>query len=182
MADTMVETARLRLRSWDEADIAPFMARLNTPAVMQWLGGVGDEGVYRNLFERVTRCQAEHGHCFWIIERKSDAALLGFCGLQRSHRPGTPVDGMTEIGWRLAQDAQGFGYAREAAEASLTYGFTALPIARVVAYTVLENIPSWALMQKLGMTRARDLDHTYNHTSGLIDSIVYAIDKKDWTL
>jgi RimJ/RimL family protein N-acetyltransferase len=181
MAETIAETARLRLRTWDEADIAPFMAALNTPAVMQWLGGLGDDALYRNLFERMQACQSAHGYCFWIVERQSDAQLLGFCGLYRTERTGLSVDGMTEIGWRLREDAWGHGYAREAAEASLNTAFGALGLEQILAYTVRENHASWGLMQRLGMIRAREFDHIYDHASGPIDTIVYKIDRRDWT-
>ena len=182
MAETIAETQRLRLRTWDEGDITPFMAHLNTPAVMRWLGGVGDEALYRRMHERMTACQAAHGHCFWIAERKADSALLGFCGLYRTDRPGTPVHGMTEIGWRLREDAWGMGYAREAAEASLTYGFGPLGLHRIIALTVRGNVASWGLMQKLGMVRARELDHRLEgYGPDLADHIVYHITREDWT-
>jgi RimJ/RimL family protein N-acetyltransferase len=182
MAETILETARLRLRTWGEADIAPFMAALNTPAVRRWLGDVGDEARYRDLFERMQACQVQHGCCFWIVERASDAALLGFCGLHVSQRSGTPVDGMTEIAWRLREDAWGMGYAREAAEASLTYGFGPLGLKQIIAFTVAGNAPSWGLMMRLGMIRARELDHHVDgYTPELSDHIVYKIDKEDWT-
>ena len=181
-ADTVIETPRLNLRTWDESDIAPFMAHLNTPGVMRWLGGVGDEALYRRLYERMTACQAAHGHCFWIVERKADGELLGFCGIFKTERPGTPVDGCTEIGWRLREDAQGMGYAREAAEACLAYGFGALGLQQIVAFTVRQNAPSWGLMQKLGMIRARDMDHLLDgYGEELADQLVYKIDREDWT-
>lgn len=177
-----LDTPRLTLRAWQEDDIAPFMTHLNTPGVMRWLGGVGDEALYRRMFDRMTACQTTHGHCFWIVERKADAALLGFCGLYRTDRPGTPVDGCTEIGWRLREDAWGMGYAREAAEASLTHGFNALGLEQVLAFTVRGNTPSWGLMQKLGMIRARDMDHRLEgYACELADQIVYKIDREDWT-
>lgn len=181
MAETIAETQRLILRTWNEADIAPFMAALNTPAVMQWLGGVGDDALYRRMYERMTACQSAYRHCFWIVERKSDAALLGFCGIFRTERPGSPVDGCTEIGWRLREDAWGMGYAREAAEVSLTVGFGTLELERIVAFTVRQNAPSWGLMQKLGMVRARDFDHLIDgYGPELADQLVYKIDRKDW--
>ncbi len=182
MADTVAETPRLILRTWDERDIAPFMAALNTPAVMQWLGGLGDAALHQRLFERMQTCQRDHGYCFWIVERKSDAALLGFCGLYVTERPATPVAGMTEIGWRLREDVWGMGYAREAAEASLDVGFGALDLEKIVAFTIRQNAPSWGLMQRLGMVRARDLDHRLpGYDPEISDTIVYKIDKRDWT-
>ena len=182
MAETIVDTARLRLRSWEEQDIEPFMTALNTPAVMQWLGGVADVALYQRLLSRQQACQAEHGYCMWIAERLSDGALLGFCGLFVTDRPDTPVTGMTEIGWRLREDAWGRGYAREAAEAVLTLGFGRFGLDRIVAYTVRQNHPSWGLMQRLGMIRAPELDHVIpGYPPEIADTIVYSIDRRDWT-
>ena len=181
MAEVIVETARLVLRTWQEADIAPFLRHLNTPTVTRWLGGVQAEADFRAMFERIEAAQADNGYCFWIAERKADQEILGFCGLHVTNRPGTPVDGQTEIGWRLREDAWGKGYAREAAEAALTMGFTRLALERIIAFTVPQNAPSWGLMQRLGMIRARGLDFTDNRLEpDIADHIVYAIDKRDW--
>lgn len=182
MAEHIAETVRLRLRTWDEGDIAPFMDALNTPAVMQWLGGPGDAALYQSLFERMQICQAANGYCFWIVERRSDAQLLGFCGLYVREQPETPVQGMTEIGWRLREDAWGHGYAREAAEASLTAGFAQFGLDSIVAFTVRQNAPSWGLMQRLGMIRARELDYPIDGFGPeMTENIVYKIDRRDWT-
>lgn len=181
MAETMIETARLRLRTWDEADVAPFMARLNTPDVMRWLGGVQDEPFYRATFARIDACQRAHGHSFWIAERLSDNALLGFCGVKRVNVPGAPMQDDFEIGWRLAKDAWGLGYAREAAEACLSDAFLRLNAPHVVALTVAQNAASWGLMQRLGMIRARDLDFKdERYGPEVADVIAYKIEKRDW--
>jgi RimJ/RimL family protein N-acetyltransferase len=182
MADTIIDTPRLRLRNWDESDIAPFMAHLNTPGVMRWLGPLGDEAYYRLMYDRVTACQTAHGHCFWIVERKSDGELLGFCGLKHIDAPGASMLGDMEIGWRLREDAWGQGYAREAAEASLDYAFHTLDAPHVIALTVRQNSASWGLMQRLGMTRAPELDYIDERDlGGLENTIVYRIERRDWT-
>ena len=157
---TMIDTARLRLRTWEQDDGAAFIAATNTPAVMRWLGGVeADASAIRGTIERQQRHQAICGHCFWLIERKADGALLGFCGLQPSHVE--PIRGEIEIGWRLREDAWGQGYAKEAAAACLDWAWASLDAARVVAITVLPNRASWGLMERLGMTRRPDLDFAH---------------------
>ncbi len=152
----MIETSRLTLRPWREPDIAEFIRVTNTPAVMEFLGGVQAPEAMAASCARALACQAEHGFSFWIAERRSDCALLGFCGL----KPGTvgPITGEIEIGWRLRQDAWGQGYAREAAGASLEWAWRNLACEQVVAVTVQANRRSWGLMQRLGMLRRPDLD------------------------
>jgi RimJ/RimL family protein N-acetyltransferase len=156
----MIETARLTLRNWTEADVAPFLAHTNTPAVMRWLGGVTPEpeGSER-LRQRIIPWQEQRGFTFWVVERKADGELLGFCGIKISDTAGAPVEGMYEVGWRLREDAWGQGYAKEAAIAALDFAFDRLGAERVVALTCIQNEPSWGLMERIGMTRRPELDH-----------------------
>jgi RimJ/RimL family protein N-acetyltransferase len=154
----MIETARLYLRNWRPEDRAVFLDMCNSPQVMEHLGGpMSDEEVDDGI-ARIAACQARNGHSFWAIERREDGAFLGFCGLKIATEAGTPVDGEIEIGWRLRADAWGKGYAREAAQASLDWGFAHLPTDRIVAITIPANRRSWGLMKRLGMTRRPDLD------------------------
>ncbi|MEQ1689011.1 MAG: GNAT family N-acetyltransferase [Sphingopyxis sp.] len=183
MAETIAETSRLRLRTWDAADIAPFMTALNTPVVMRWLGGVQSEDDFRAGVARWRQCQADHGYCFWIVERLSDVELLGFCGLKRVNAEGAPMIGDFEIGWRLREDAWGHGYAREAAEAALNLAFHRFDAPHVIAMTVRANAASWRLMQRLGMVRALSLDFLgrWVPTGPIENSIVYKITRGEWT-
>ncbi len=151
----MIETPRLLLRAWSEDDIAPFHAMGQDSEVMQYLGPAMTHADARRAHDMMTACQTEHGYCFWALERKGGAAFLGFCGL----KPGKePIVGETEIGWRLRRDAWGQGYAREAAEASLGWGWSNLDIPAITAITTPDNRASWGLMERLGMTRYPDED------------------------
>ena len=182
MAETIVETARLRLRTWDDRDLDAVVAALDTPAVARWLGGVQGRDNWQLALQRMQLRQAQDGYCFWLVDRLADDVLLGFCGIKQVDCPDAPFCGETEIGWRLREDAWGHGYAREAAEASLTQGFCNHGLARIHAMTVRQNAPSWGLMQRLGMVRARALDFSNTAVApDISDHIVYSIDKGDWT-
>lgn len=152
----MIETERLILRPWREADHAPFLAMSRSPAVMRHLGRLLDAAEVEAAIARMQAGQAEHGHCFWAIERQADSAFLGFCGL----KPGAvgSLVGEIEIGWRLREEAWGQGYAKEAALASLAWGWAHLDAPRIAAITVQGNGASWGLMQRLGMIRRPDMD------------------------
>ena len=154
-----IDTERLTLRDWRESDIEPFLQHTNTPEVMRWLGGVRGDQDARDAIGRLMRWQVERGFTFWIVERKDDRALLGFCGLKIADSPGSPVEGRHEVGWRLRREAWGQGYAREAATASLDFAFDELGADEVVALTVQGNAPSWGLMKRLGMRRRAELDY-----------------------
>ena len=182
MADFHHETSRLILRDWrGDRDWAEFFRVTNTPAVMEWLGGVLDVGGISAQRARVENCARTNGFCFWAVERKDDGALLGFCGLKRADAPGSSVTGMVEIGWRLREDAWGRGYAREAAQAALAQAFERFGAEEVVALTVEGNAGSWGLMLRLGMRRREELDYTDSrYDPPWRDTIVYSIDRTSW--
>ncbi|RST30368.1 N-acetyltransferase [Sphingomonas ginkgonis] len=183
MSETLIKTERLRLRTWDAADVDPFMAATNTPAVLRWLNGVQERPFYEAMRSRIDACQREHGHGFWIVERKADGVILGFCGLKRVNAPGAPNPDAFEIGWRFREDAWGQGYAKEAAIGTLDHAFGPLGATEVIAMTVAGNRASWGLMERLGMSRRADLDFTdtrFPDPGDLNPTIQYAMRAADW--
>lgn len=185
MAEFQIETPRLILRDWREEDWEQFFQLTNTPAVMRWLGGVADEQGMKTARERLESYHREHGHTFWLVERKADGGDLagkqiGFCGLKRANQQGAPI-GDFEIGWRLREDAWGKGYALEAAKAAMASGFEHFGAPHMIALTVDGNSASWGLMQRLGMERRADLDFPskdFDPEGGMI--IAYSITREQW--
>ncbi|NBC37951.1 GNAT family N-acetyltransferase [Novosphingobium sp. FSY-8] len=176
-----LETDRLILRDWRDGDLAAFVRHTNTPEVMRWLGGVQDDAHYAMMLARFQECAAAHGHCFWLVERKADGDILGFCGLKRGNAPDCTFMGAFEIGWRLRQDAWGQGYAREAAQASLAAGFGQFAAPVIHAITVTGNVASATLMRRLGMVRAPELDFCDTRFTGdLADVIAYRLTRQQW--
>ena len=182
MVEVAVETERLRLRTWTDADKAEFVRVTNTPAVMRWLGGVQSAESMAAGFERIDGYQRDFGHTLWAVERKNDGAILGFCGLKRVNSPGAgAITGDFEVGWRLREDAWGQGFAKEAAIASLDLAFGRFDAPHVVALTVAGNADSQGLMKRLGMRRRADLDYEDDrYGPELNPTIVYRIDAADW--
>jgi RimJ/RimL family protein N-acetyltransferase len=179
----MIETARLLLRDWREEDLDPFVRHTNTSAVMRWLGGVQDpEEMKARWRERVMDWQERLGFTFWVVERKGDAALLGFCGLKLADAPGgEAIAGLHEIGWRLREDCWGQGYAKEAAIGTLDFAFGRLGVPVVVAITVPGNTPSWGLMERLALRRRHDLDYwDTRFGEELNPTIVYDMEAETW--
>lgn len=153
----MIETPRLLLRRWRDADAAPFHAMGQDADVMRYLGPPMSLADCNATIVHQNAVADSYGSCFWAVERRSDGTFLGFCGI----KPGpahTPIADQPEIGWRLAQHAWGQGYAREAAQACLDHSWAATDWARVVAITVAANTASWGLMIRIGMTRVADGD------------------------
>jgi RimJ/RimL family protein N-acetyltransferase len=181
VAEVVAETERLRLRTWDRDDRDEFIRHTNTESVMRWLGGVWPRERHDTAFDRLESYQREHGHTFWIVERKSDGALLGFCGLKRVNTEGAPFPGDVEVGWRLREDAWGQGYAKEAALASLDLAFDRFKAPHVVAITVKQNEASQGLMKRLNMVRRADLDFPSADVPPELNPVItYRMDADDW--
>jgi RimJ/RimL family protein N-acetyltransferase len=184
VAEVAAETERLILRTWDDDDEFRFYDLMNTPAVMRWLGGLQPREEWSAGYQRIRAYQRDLGFTFWIVERKADREMLGFCGLKRANAPGADViAGDVEIGWRLREDAWGRGYAKEAAIASLDLAFDRFGAPHVVAVTAAQNALSQGLMKRLGMARREDLDfidERFPRDSDVNPQVVFRIEAADW--
>jgi RimJ/RimL family protein N-acetyltransferase len=177
----IAETGRLILREWGEGDAERFYAVMNTPVVMRHLGGLQDRSGWDAAAGRIFGFQRDYGHTFWLVERKSDGELLGFCGLKRVNAEGTDLRGQFEIGWRLRESAWGQGYAKEAAVASLDLAFGKFGAPHVVALTIGPNAESQGLMKRLGMSRRQDLDfNDPRFGPDLNPTLVFRISAAEW--
>jgi RimJ/RimL family protein N-acetyltransferase len=176
----MIVTERLLLRPWRDEDKPRYREAINTPAVMALMGGVAAPEDADRAIELHMASQEREGMCFWAVTRRDDDALIGMCGLRRGGHPGTGVADELEIGWRFAQAEWGKGYAREAAAASIDWGWRNTPRDRITAWTVPANAASWGLMIRLGMTHRPDLDfeHPRFHVGHpLSRHVVYVIER-----
>ncbi len=152
-----LHTQRLLLREWRDTDREPFAAMSADAEVMRFLMPIADSDAW---IDRQRRHQAEHGICFWPVALARSGAFIGSVGLVPVpyHTHYTPA---VEVGWRLARDFWGQGYATEAAEAALRFGFERLGLREIVANTAVDNAASQRVMRRLGMVRdpADDFDH-----------------------
>ena len=153
----MIETERLILRPWTDADRAPFVAMSADPAVMETLGGVLSEDQALAYIERAGQHLAIFGFTRWALERRSDGAFIGAVGLAPIHQS-LPLPAGFEMGWRLTRDAWGQGYATEAARAAIADGFERGGLTEVFAFTSRPNLRSQAVMERVGFTRTPTLD------------------------
>lgn len=155
-----VRTARLVLRPWRDEDLSAFAAVNADPQVMTHLPSTLSRAQSDAVADRIRAHWAEHGFGLWAVELPGGAPFVGFIGLMKPsfQAPFTPC---VEVGWRLATDQWGKGYATEGARAALAYGFETLGLHEIVSMTVQSNVRSWRVMERLGMTRdpEDDFDH-----------------------
>jgi RimJ/RimL family protein N-acetyltransferase len=102
------------------------------------------------LIARIQATFDERGFGLWAVEIVGVAPFAGFIGLSvpRFEAHFTPC---VEIGWRLAAEHWGRGYATEGARAALAFGLDTLKLKEIVSFTVPENVRSRRVMEKIGM-------------------------------
>jgi ribosomal-protein-alanine N-acetyltransferase len=155
-----ITTARLVLRRWQEDDRKPFAAMNADPDVMRYFLHPLTPEESDRLIERIEAGFDAEGIGQWAVERREDGQFLGFTGLASATFEAwfTPA---IEVGWRFARFAWGHGYATEAARAALQFGFEVRRIETILSWTSALNLPSIAVMERLGMRHdpADDFDH-----------------------
>ncbi|HEX5650043.1 MAG TPA: GNAT family N-acetyltransferase [Steroidobacteraceae bacterium] len=186
---SVLETARLRLRHVGDDDAPFILALLNDRG---WLRYIGDRGVRtledarKYIAQGPRKMYAEHGFGLFLVERKDDGASLGLCGLIRRD---TLPD--VDIGFALAEQFRGHGYAHEAAAATLRYAREVRKLGRVVAIAMPENTASTRLLERLGLQFERTI--TFGPAAEVLNYFgttpafafdaenVHAVDEKLWT-
>lgn len=154
-----LETERLVLRGWHEADFEGYAAMMADPAVARWttLDGkpLDRAGAWRNMATIIGHW-ALRGYGMFVVEDKASGRFAGRVGPWRPE--GWPA---LEIGWAIATPFQRRGYGTEAARAALRYMFDHLGEDRIVSVIHPDNAPSAALARAIGEV----LDGIFEHPS-----------------
>jgi len=155
-----LRTKRLILRPWKEEDLEPF-AQLNAdPRVMEYFPSTLSREKSDELALLIQSKMKEQGWGWWAVEVPGVAEFIGFIGLAHVSfvAPFTPA---VEIGWRLAYEHWGKGYAPEGAMQCLKFGFETLTFNEIVSFTAVQNMRSRRIMEKIGMHHdpKDDFDH-----------------------
>jgi ribosomal-protein-alanine N-acetyltransferase len=143
-----LETDRLFIRPWTPADRPAFIALTEDPEVMRYVHGGQPyaEDEVDEWFTRQARQLAEHDVCMGALIEKASGRLVGIAGTQP-----LGTTGNLEIGWWLARDVWGRGYATEAGGAAMRHVLETLGHKRVVAIIDPDNEPSKRVVGRLGM-------------------------------
>ncbi|WP_421740520.1 GNAT family N-acetyltransferase [Cellulomonas sp.] len=173
-----VRTARLCLRpaTYDDADAVWQVRR--QPGVDEWLShDVGDRDAYLARLRDPDRLAVT-----LVIEL--DGQVVGDLMLQVEDswaQGDRPRPQQATLGWVLAPEHGGHGYATEAVAALLRISFEDLGLRRVRAYCFADNEPSWRLMERLGMRREEhSVRDSLHRTRGWLDGYAYALLAEEW--
>ena len=148
----VLTTERLVLRPYRPQDLDAQASCLADPEVVRYIGGtpVLREDAWRKMLT-APGLWDWFGYGYWAVERREDGAWLGQIGFADFKRDMTPsIEGLPEMGWIFAPDAQGQGYASEAAAAALDWADRTLRAPEIVAIIDVENAPSIRVAEKAG--------------------------------
>ncbi len=179
---TIIQTERLILRQWCDQDLEPFAVMNADPRVMEFFPSTLSKKESDALAKRISDKIIEQSWGLWAVSIPHIADFIGFIGLAKPTFEAhfTPA---VEVGWRLAFDYWGKGYATEGAKAVLKYGFQKIFLNEIVSFTVVQNIQSRKVMEKIGLHHKLidDFDHPkLPEGHPLRRHVLYRLTKTDW--
>jgi RimJ/RimL family protein N-acetyltransferase len=142
------QTPRLILRQFTEAD-APLILGLNSdPEIVKYVYEPTLKTIEhaQKILNNIILPQYKNNLGRWAIQTKENLDLIGWCGLKYQ-----PELDEIDLGYRLIQKAWGQGFATEAAQASLEYGFNELNLKLITGRAHIENLASIKVLEKIGM-------------------------------
>lgn len=179
----MIRTPRLLMRRCRDDDRGPFATLNADPVVMQHMTATLTLNESNAFVDRIEACWDERGLGLWAVEVAGVAPFVGYVGLW-------PADdvagaGAVEVGWRLAREHWGHGYATEAAREALRFGFEQIGLDEIVSFTVPRNERSIRVMERIGLRHdpAGDFDHPRvdpDMHPDLVRHVLYRIRRAEW--
>lgn len=175
----LVQTHRLLLREFTEADWSAVLAYQSTAAYQRFYPEVGrTEADARAFVNRFLLWQQEkpRWRYQWAVALRRQDGLIGNCGIRKSDRDAPEA----EIGCELAPEHWGRNYPAEMGRLLLHFGFTELGLHRIYAHCIAENRGAVSLAQKLGMSQEGRLRENVSIRGRWHDTLVYGILKQEW--
>jgi RimJ/RimL family protein N-acetyltransferase len=179
-----IRTSRLLLHKWEERDRDLFHRINSDPVVMEFFPFRRDRPQADAKIDELQAAIVRDGFGFAALEIAETGQCAGFAGLSRPNDLPMFPAGTIEIGWRLAPEFWGKGYATEAAEAWLALGFETFGLTEIVSFAVAANGRSTAVMERIGMKAdpASDFDHPAigEGHAHLRRHVTYRLSRSDW--
>jgi ribosomal-protein-alanine N-acetyltransferase len=178
-----LRTERLLLRRWQDADRDAFAALNADPQVMAQFPALLTRPESDFVLEQIEAGFDRNGFGIWALQTLAAAQFLGLTGLSvvpfEEHF--TPA---VEVGWRLLPAAWGHGYATEAANGALRFGFETIGLPEIVSFASVGNERSIAVMERLGMHR--DASGDFKHPlmdpdHRLAPHVLYRLSAGEWS-
>jgi RimJ/RimL family protein N-acetyltransferase len=179
-----IETERLILRNWQDRDRDLFYEINSDDKVMAYFSFRRSRQQSDELMDRLRASIGDIGFGLCAVELKETGETLGMCGIAQLEMEPQFPQGTFETGWRFAERFWGKGYATESARAAIADGFHDHGLSEFVAFAVISNHRSTAVMQRIGMVR--DVDGDFDHPGvpddqpALIRHALYRLSRNQW--
>jgi RimJ/RimL family protein N-acetyltransferase len=174
-----LQTRRLILRGPALSDASAVTRALQPLAMSRWLGVVPHPYTARHarrfLSEAATGEASGGDICRVIVSRANPNVLIGVIGFR------CEGDTLLSLGYWIAREHHGRGYAREAAKAMIDFGFTTRPVDAVVATVLPDNLPSRRVLKAAGLARQHRRVTMWCRAVGRKQSVLdFRLDRVTW--
>ena len=174
-----IRTGRLTLRPWQDSDLEPFAALNADPRVMEFMLAPLSAEQSNAFATRIRTHFTQRGYGLWAVETR-DAPFIGFIGLQWANFEASFTPAL-EIGFRLAAEHWGQGYATEGGVAALAWLFANTDEAAVHSWTAVINQRSRRVIAKLGLQRVAAFEHPrVPEGHALRPHVLFRMSREDW--
>jgi RimJ/RimL family protein N-acetyltransferase len=172
-------TARLLLREFVDTDWPAVLAYQRDPRYLQFYAWIErtpeDAQRFVQMFIIQQREQPRRKFQLAVVLRDTQH-LIGNCGIRKASLEAREAD----IGYELAPDLWGQGYATEAARAIIHFGFTELKLHRITAWCIADNVASARVLEKIGLKLEGRLREKEYFKDRWWDTLLYAILADEW--
>lgn len=177
-----LETDRLLLRRFTEADLDDLVVLNSDPKVMRYLTGgkpVSSAVIHNETLPAILRAYDCGPLGCWATVDRSTAEFLGWLALEPTGNGGVA---QAELGYRLRSSCWGKGYATEGSRALIRKGFVELGVQRVFAQTMAVNLASRRVMEKAGLRYARTFHPEWDTPIAGAEhgGVEYELHRTDW--
>lgn len=173
-----IETARLRLRPFTDADADALFALQSNAYVLRYWDAPPwtDRSRATTFVEKCRQMETEGTGTRVALDRLSDGTFVGWISFHEWNAEFRSAS----LGYVLAESAWGHGYATEAARALLIWAFSTLDLNRVQAEADTRNAASARVLEKLGFVREGTLREDCTVNGDVSDSWVYGLLRREW--
>lgn len=173
----IIESERLGFRNWKERDLELLLTLNTNLQVMKYFPAVLTVEENKMFYKKMKENIEKDGYSFFCVEEKFSKNFIGLIGINKITFDGELKDKF-EIGWRLLPQYWGKGYATEGAKKMIEFGFKGLNLMEIFAFTYVNNINSFKVMERAGMKKVMEFNHPrLDENSWLQRHVLYSIKK-----
>ena len=158
MEHYIFKSERLGFRNWSEKDKTKMGIINSDPKVMAHFPATLTQEQTNEFIDRMKEQFSKHGFCYFAVDKLENKEFIGFIGIAEItfESDFTPC---VDIGWRLAQQEWGKGFATEGAKKCIDFAFSEIGLKNIKSICPEINTKSEKVMKKIGMKKMKIFNH-----------------------